>query len=173
MESRHSTNRVIQILAQLAAVNQRLGNTTQALEFLQRAVLLAQPGGFVRSFVDAGPTIMPLLDQLHRRNVATEYISKLLSAGEVTWIADLPQVHSQLDGDPDEVKVFEPLTHREEDILRLMGRGLTNQEIADDLVISPHTVRAHATKIYAKLGVTNRTRAVHKARQLGILPSER
>ena len=173
MESHHFANRVIQILAHLAAVNQRLGDTSQALEFLQRAVLLAQPGGFVRSIVEAGPAIMPLLEQLHKGDIASDYISKLLSAGEVTWIADLPQVHSQLAGGPDEVMLFEPLTHREEEILRLMGRGLTNQEIADDLIISPHTVRAHATKIYAKLGVTNRTRAVHTARQLGILPVER
>jgi len=172
MESHHFTNRVIQILVQLALVNNRLGNTTQALELLQRAVLLAQPGGFVRSFVDAGPSIVPLLEQLFKRPVAIDYISKLLSAFDVSSVADLPEVHSLKARDHDEIEVFEPLTRREDDILKLMGRGLTNQEIANDLVISPHTVRAHATKIYAKLGVNSRARAVHKARRLGILPIE-
>ena len=124
----------------------------------------------MRSFVDAGTSIVPLLEQLYKRNIASDYTSKLLSAFDVRQVVDLPD---QMAGDSDESDVFEPLTRREEDIMRLMGRGLTNQEIADDLVISPNTVRAHATKIYAKLGVTNRTRAVHKARQLGILPSER
>ncbi|MGW8226696.1 MAG: LuxR C-terminal-related transcriptional regulator, partial [Anaerolineales bacterium] len=172
MESHYFTNRVIQILAHLALVNQRLGNATQALELLQRAVLLAQPGGFVRSFVDAGTSIMPLLEQLSKRTVTPDYISKLLSAFDIESVAYLPEVNSQMVGDPDEIEMFEPLTRRQDDILRLMGRGLTNQEIANDLVISPHTVRAHATKIYAKLGVTSRARAVHKARQLGILPVE-
>jgi LuxR family maltose regulon positive regulatory protein len=51
-----------------------------------------------------------------------------------------------------------------------MARGLTNPEIAEELVISPHTVRTHATHIYAKLAVKNRARAVRKARQLGMLP---
>jgi len=172
MESHHFTNRVIQILAHLALVNQRLGNTTQALELLERAVLLAQPGGFIRSFVDAGKSIVPLLEQLDMRNVAANYISKLLSAFDVNRIADLPEIHSLMAGSPDEIKGIEPLTRREDDVLRLMGRGLTNQEIANDLVISPHTVRTHATNIYAKLGVSSRARAVHKARQLGILPTE-
>jgi ATP/maltotriose-dependent transcriptional regulator MalT len=63
----------------------------------------------------------------------------------------------------------EPLTRREKEILRLMGRGLTNPEIAEELVISPHTVRTHATHIYDKLAVSNRARAVRKARQLGII----
>jgi LuxR family maltose regulon positive regulatory protein len=172
MESHHFTNRVIQILAHLALVKQRLGNDTQALELLQRALVLAQPGGFVRSFVDAGTSIMPLLVHLFKRADATDYISRLLSAFDVDSVGDLPDVHSLKAGDYGEIEVFEPLTRREDDILRLMGRGLTNQEIANDLVISPHTVRAHATKIYAKLGVNSRARAVHKARQLGILPIE-
>jgi LuxR family maltose regulon positive regulatory protein len=172
METNRFTNRVIQILAHLALLNQRLGNAPLAIELLQRAVLLAQPGGFVRSFADAGTSIVPLLVQLYERNVATDYISKLLSAFDIVGDADIPELSNRKTSYINEIEVFEPLTHRENDILRLMGRGLTNQEIANQLVISPHTVRAHATKIYAKLGVNSRTRAVHKARQLRILPAE-
>jgi LuxR family maltose regulon positive regulatory protein len=59
----------------------------------------------------------------------------------------------------------------EEEILRLISHGLTNQEIADQLVISPHTVKTHATNIYRKLAVDSRRHAIRKARRLGILPS--
>ena len=62
------------------------------------------------------------------------------------------------------------LTNREEQILRLIGEGLTNQEIADDLVISLYTVKRHATNIYNKLNVSSRRQAVFTARQLGVLP---
>jgi ATP/maltotriose-dependent transcriptional regulator MalT len=64
------------------------------------------------------------------------------------------------------------LTDREEEILRLMGDGLTNQEIANHLVISLYTVKRHSTNIYNKLNVTNRRQATRKAKQLDIFPSK-
>jgi LuxR family maltose regulon positive regulatory protein len=149
-------NRTIQALAHLALLELRLGFSDDALEALQRALYLGQPGGFVRSIVDAGPGLVPLLERLKERDVAPDYVSTLLAAFGPTT-ADSREA------------LPEPLTRREKEILRLMGRGLTNPEIAEALVISPHTVRTHATHIYAKLAVGNRARAVRKARQLGII----
>jgi LuxR family maltose regulon positive regulatory protein len=106
--------------------------------------------------VDAGPGLVPLLDRFKERDVAPDYVSTLLAAFGPTTTASREEL-------------LEPLTRREREILRLMGRGLTNPEIAEALVISPHTVRTHATHIYAKLEVGNRARAVRKARQLGII----
>lgn len=133
---------------------------------------LAQPGGLVRSIVDVGPLILPLLQQWHASDVTSNYVSKLLSAFGDERLNIPPNKPESRTIDPDLTDLAEPLSCREEDVIRLMGRGLSNQEIAESLCISPHTVRAHATKIYAKLGVNNRARAIHKARQLSILPIE-
>lgn len=63
----------------------------------------------------------------------------------------------------------EPLTARERDILRLMVEGLSNREIADELVITEGTVKNHVTNILSKLGVHSRTQAALKAKQLRAL----
>ena len=69
-------------------------------------------------------------------------------------------------------RLAEPLSPRELEVLPLIAEGLTNQEIADRLFLSLHTVKAHARTIYAKLGVGSRTQAAAKARSLGLLPPE-
>jgi LuxR family maltose regulon positive regulatory protein len=63
----------------------------------------------------------------------------------------------------------EPLSERELDVLRLISEGSSNQQIADTLIVTVHTVKKHASNIYGKLGVRNRTQAVARARELGIL----
>jgi LuxR family maltose regulon positive regulatory protein len=68
------------------------------------------------------------------------------------------------------VALIEPLSQRELEVLHLIALGRTNKEIAQQLVVAPGTVKAHTSHIYRKLVVTNRTEAVARARQLGILP---
>jgi DNA-binding CsgD family transcriptional regulator/pimeloyl-ACP methyl ester carboxylesterase len=63
----------------------------------------------------------------------------------------------------------EPLSQREVAVLRLLGEGLSNAEIAQELVIASGTVKTHTARIYGKLNVDNRTRAVARARELGLL----
>ena len=88
-----------------------------------------------------------------------EYVAKLLAAfGDPVSISA-----------PTQVALPEPLSPREQEILELVAAGLTNQEIADKLVISPETVKKHAGTIYGKLGVRSRTEAVARARALDIL----
>jgi LuxR family maltose regulon positive regulatory protein len=69
----------------------------------------------------------------------------------------------------DQSELIEPLSEREIEVLQLLAKGLTNQAIADRLVLSIHTVKAHTRSIYSKLAVNNRTQAVDRARTLGIL----
>jgi LuxR family maltose regulon positive regulatory protein len=64
----------------------------------------------------------------------------------------------------------EDLSKREIEVLALIARGCSNQEIAVELVLSLYTVKSHARSIFSKLGVRNRTEAVARARLLGLLP---
>jgi LuxR family transcriptional regulator, maltose regulon positive regulatory protein len=65
--------------------------------------------------------------------------------------------------------LVEPLTVRELEVLQLLAAGTPNQAIAEELVITLDTVKRHVTHILAKLGVANRTQAVGRARELGLL----
>ena len=65
--------------------------------------------------------------------------------------------------------LIEPLSERELEVLHLIANGLTNQAIAETLVVALGTVKAHTASIYAKLDVHNRTQAVARARELGLL----
>ncbi len=92
-------------------------------------------------------------------SITPHYLAEILAAFEPT-----PR------GDPVAAAPAKHLTRREEEILRLMHDGLTNEEIASKLVISVHTVKRHATNIYRKLDVRGRWQAIRKAQQLGVLP---
>ena len=65
--------------------------------------------------------------------------------------------------------LVEPLTDQELEVLGLIAQGLTNQQTADELVISVGTVKFYTSQIYGKLGVNSRTQAVARARELGLL----
>ena len=66
--------------------------------------------------------------------------------------------------------LLDPLSQRELEVLQLLARGASNQEIAMALVVTPGTVKLHVSHIFSKLGVNSRTRAIIHARDLGLLP---
>jgi LuxR family maltose regulon positive regulatory protein len=167
---RYNVQRAIQILAHLTLAHDRLGEVEQGLVALEEALTLAEPGGSIRSFVDTGPQLRALLLQMKQPCVNPHYLAEILAAFDAAPQDDalsFPWHRSvQLGTDPALL-----LTRREEEILQLMHDGLTNKEIASDLVISVHTVKRHATNIYHKLDADGRRQAIHKAQQLGILPA--
>ena len=126
---------------------------------LESALRLAQPEGYVRLFVDLGLPIARLLQESRSRGVMPDYVEKLLLAFRIA--PTLPAVA--------EAVIPEPLTRRELEVLKLVAAGLTNQEIAEKLVISPETVKKHTGNIYGKLGVSNRTEAASRAQALDLL----
>lgn len=136
-----------------AIVCQTNGNHEEALGALRAALALAEPGGQLRLFADEGPVMRSLVQEVRRRGTLPEYTGRILAAFS-------PQSHPRQD----------LLSGREREVLALLAEGLTNQQTADRLFVSLHTVKVHVRNLFAKLGASSRTAAVAKARSLGILP---
>jgi LuxR family maltose regulon positive regulatory protein len=168
-ENRHDTRQTIQILAHLSLAYENEGRRDEAMLVLERALALARPGSFIRTFVDLGPEMACLLHQLAERDLESEYIGRILAAFPDTLDAA---------GFRDEIrqaaqaKLDEPLSERELEVLELLSEQRSDKEIAQALSISVWTARTHARNIYQKLGVTGRKRAVAQAKTLGILSSD-
>jgi LuxR family maltose regulon positive regulatory protein len=136
--------------------------TAAALTTLERALSLAEPEGYIRTFVDEGE---PMAKLLGRINVSREggrlkdYVRKLLFAfgKEETLHPSALIAHPSL---------VEPLSERELQVLRLVAAGASNREIAKALIVTVGTVKAHMHHIYGKLGVQSRTQAIARARAL-------
>ena len=158
-ETEGRTGIQIEALALQALADWRRGERAGAMTALERALRIAEPEGHVRLFVDFGLPMVRLLQEARSRSVMPGYVAKLLAAcGDYFSISALT-----------EGALPEPLSPREQEILELVAAGLTNQEIADKLIISPETVKKHAGTIYGKLGVRSRTEAVARARALDLL----
>jgi LuxR family maltose regulon positive regulatory protein len=142
-----------------AVALQQHGQPEQALSSLKQALSLAEPEGYVRAFVNEGAPIANLLRRALSQDVVPGYASKLLAAFGESARARTRTAES----------LIEPLTERELDVLRLIAAGLSNQEIAEELVVAVSTVKSHINHIYGKLDVRSRTRAVARARALALL----
>jgi LuxR family maltose regulon positive regulatory protein len=140
-----------------------------ALGRLEEALALAEPGGYVRIFVDEGSPVRRLLVRWLAQASAgslRDYAARLLTA------FDGPPAAPTRDFEAGSASsdIVEPLSPRELEVLQLVALGCTNQEIAQQLVVASGTVKAHTASIYRKLQVANRTQAVARARRLGLLP---
>jgi LuxR family maltose regulon positive regulatory protein len=158
---------VIEILMLQALAFEAQEDISSAMAPLERALTLAEPEGYFRIFVSEGPPVAHLLYEALSREIAQDYVQRLLRAFPVgePEKAEAPQIHG-----PDS-ELIEPLSEREIEVLQLIAEGLTNQEISTRLYLSLNTVKAHTRNIYGKLGVNNRTQAGARARALGLLSS--
>jgi LuxR family maltose regulon positive regulatory protein len=169
VEETHNTWRLIEVLSLQALLHSAQGERESALAALEQAITLAEPGGFIRLFVDLGPSMARLLDQLRHQGVAPDYVARILAASETEDYAlagaDGRKMRLQ------DAFLVDPLTPRELEVLALLAKLRTNKQIAEELVISSVTVKTHTLRIYRKLDVGGRQHAVAKARELGLLPS--
>jgi LuxR family maltose regulon positive regulatory protein len=138
---------VLELLAADAA-----GSRAKATDLLIDALAAAESEGYVRIFLDEGPAMVRLLEINPHR-----YASRLLGSGGPPPARNAAQ------------SMVEALTDREREVLGLIAGGLTNPEIGSRLYISEATVKRHVYNIYGKLGVTHRTQALVRARELGLL----
>ena len=130
----------------------------QALAVLEEALTLAQPEGYVRSFLEKGEAMTRLLCLAQSRQVGSGYAAVLLS--KIGKTSAMTQPSMQL--------LIEPLTTREVEVLKLIETGCSNEDIARQLVISITTVKRHISNIYGKLGVKSRTQALAIGKELKI-----
>ena len=133
----------MEVLVWQAVCLGRLGKTADAERVLKRAVKAAQTERVIRPFLEARLGLSQLLEQMERTGF--------------DWVEDLIGKRSQVEGPA--------LTRREREILQLLSMGLSNQEMAEKLVIAEGTLKRHVANLYQKLGVHNRAQAVRHYHQ--------
>ncbi len=148
---------VIRVLQALAAAQQATPGT--AVEYLKNALEWAQPEGYFRTFVDLGKEMETLFQSAIRQRIMPDYAEMILLA-----MRDNSQKSSI-----GMLTLVESIHPREHEVLRLMAAGQSNRQIAQQLVISIGTVKTHVHNICGKLGTRNRTEAVARAREIGLL----
>jgi ATP/maltotriose-dependent transcriptional regulator MalT len=156
----------IEALALRAMLLDSTGDDGDARTELVRAVLIAQPGRFIRLFVDLGPRLGKLLHGLELDESCLAYVGEILAAFNNCYVESTPG--STVPPATTQDIGVEPLSGREQQILALLADRLSNKEIASQLSISTVTVKRHAANIYQKLGVHSRRQAVAKAAGLGM-----
>jgi LuxR family maltose regulon positive regulatory protein len=157
----HQPRRQTELLTLKALICDRQGERAEAVIRLKAALAIAEPRGLIRSIVDAGPQVLPLL-RIIKREAATPYIERLLAALQ-------PLDNSLVDDTRASNQPEVILTRREREVLTLLGQHQTDREIAATLVISTLTVRTHIEHLAEKFGVRGRRAIVTRAREIGLL----
>jgi LuxR family maltose regulon positive regulatory protein len=170
-EAGDRTGALIRGLTLLALALTQDGQQQAALESLARALVLAEPEGCVRVFVDEGPSLIPLLSAVLEASINGELPQSLTpSHGYVrTLLAALGGHHPVPLGKATNRVLVEPLSERELEVLYLLADELSSNQIAERLIIAVETARKHIKNIYSKLDVHSREEAVRRGRALGLL----
>ena len=168
------TGSLIEIRALRALALAAGGDEPAALDALAGALVLACPQGYVRVFADEGQPMAALLGRLvaaqraehaAARRVPLDCLARLQRAFDAGHAAPVPgPATAAVPG------IVEPLTGRELEVLEMLAAGRSNQAIASQLFVSLDTVKKHVGHVLGKLGAANRTEAVARARQLGLIP---
>jgi LuxR family maltose regulon positive regulatory protein len=156
---------VVRILILKALAFGARGDTVRAAKSLERALSLAQPGAYVRAFVDEGEPMARLLRRTVMSGAARDYVQRLLAA------LPAPEAAASSKGKTSKAQggLVEPLSDRELEVLRLVAAGRSNRDIGEELCLAIGTVKKHVYNIYGKLNVQRRTEAVSRARELGLI----
>ncbi len=151
------------------------GEKDQAVQVLGEALALAEPGSFIRTFVDEGAPMTQLLSEAAAQGIMPGYIDKLLAVFKsekwpvLTGHQARPgKSEDRSDLSPAQI-LIDPLSQRELEILQLLAKGLSNRQIGERLFLALSTVKGHNRILFGKLHVHSRTEAIARARELGLL----
>lgn len=178
VERCHNIRQFIQFLAVKAMALYVCGRLAEALDVIATIMQMAEPLGYVRTFIDRGPLMAKLLRILSAKKPHDHYLQRLLSAFQNKTISynkkkELNQTQYGASTEQLEDNLsFAGLSNREIDVLLLLDERLTNKEISERLHISTETVKTHTGSIFRKLGINKRRQAIFHARKLGILPQK-
>ncbi len=165
MEAKGWQDERLKVMVLQAVALQAHGEKDKAVQLLGDALTLAEPGGFIRIFVDEGPPMAHLLSEAEALGMMPDSIGKLLAL----FKAEEQKREDTSSLPPPAQPLLEPLSRRELEVLHLMAQGLSNQEMCERLFLALDTVKGHNRKIFDKLQVQRRTEAVARARELGLL----
>jgi ATP/maltotriose-dependent transcriptional regulator MalT len=175
-QSQDRTGSLIEIQALQALAHAQEGDEARAVRALVGALRLGCSQGYVRVFADEGApmgTLLGLVVAAQREEHATarlvplSYLATILRAFDP---AERPAGQALAGAGAAGPGMAEPLTSREMEVLGLLAAGTPNRRIAQELVVTIDTVKKHVTHVLGKLGAANRTEAVTRARQLGMIP---
>jgi LuxR family transcriptional regulator, maltose regulon positive regulatory protein len=171
--SQGPTGSIVEIQALRALALAACDDHASALGALAEALTLAHRHGYVRVLADEGAPMRALLAQLSAARPGRQHAARSI---DPRYLAALVRACGHPDAAPPRRAagappgLAEPLTGRELEVLRLLAAGRSNQRIAHDLAVALDTVKKHVTRVLGKLGASNRTEAVARARQLGLIP---
>jgi LuxR family transcriptional regulator, maltose regulon positive regulatory protein len=164
----HQTRMLISVFSLQALLSQAEGKEARALKEMKIAVTLAEPGGFIRTFIDLGAVVKPLLVRLKKGGTSPAYIDRILSAFEEEDVR-MKSVRSEKTGTGPGPQSELGVTAREMEVLRLLEKRYTDREIAETLFISKETVHSHIAHLGDKLNARGRRAVVQAATEMGLL----
>ena len=164
-EANHCADELLKVMVLQAVALYTNGEKGKAVLLLGDVLALAEPGGFIRLFVDEGALMKQLLAEAMVQGITPDYTARLLAKfdGKEQTIPSGNQ--TQCPAQP----LIEPLSLREMEILQLISQGLSNREISERLFLALDTVKGHNRRIFDKLQVQRRTEAVARAHELDLV----
>lgn len=171
-EAKGMSYRLLNVMIVQSVALYAQGEKDKAVELLGEVMTQAEPGGFIRLFLNEGTRMAELLSIAAAQGIRPDYINKLLAAfpkstevipqSKITDQKYLPMAQVQV------FKMVEPLSEREMEVLRLLRSELSGPEIAGQLIVSLNTLRTHTKNIFNKLGVNNRRAAIRRAEEFDL-----
>jgi len=157
-------NLLIQALSLQSLICIKRGDEEKANILIEEALTIAEPGGFIRTFIDLGKPMEKLLMSVYKINPDNIYLNRILREFKKEKQNISPQVIID-----EKTSLSENLSAREIELLDLVAKGLRNREIADKLNLSTISIKKYLSNIYLKLNVGNRVLAISKAREFGLI----